>query len=64
MKPSTHDGKSVLYVDHFKLTHSGTIVGQSDDGSVLLVQSDKQGVKPAPFHFTITPEILPAVLVK
>ena len=64
MKTSKFDGKSVLYVDHFKIAHSGHIVGQSDDGKVLLVQSDKKGVKPSPWHFTITPDILPAVLVK
>ena len=64
MKTSTHDGKAVIYVDHFKIAHTGTVVGQSDDGSRLYIQSNRKGIKPAPWHFTITPDILPAVLAK
>ena len=64
MKTSIHDGKAVTYVDHFKIAHTGKIVGQADDGSVFYVQSDRKGIKPAPWHFTVTPKILPAVLNK
>jgi len=64
MKPSTHDGQPVTYVDHNLIAHTGVIVGQSDDGKLLYVRSTRKGVKPASWHFTITPAIMPAVVGK
>ena len=64
MKSSEFDGQSVLYVDALKIPHSGVIVGQSNDESVLLVQSDNPNAPKADWHFSVTRELLPAVLVQ
>lgn len=64
MKPSEFDGQSVVYVDPLKIPHSGVIVGQSNDESRLLVQSDNPNVPDAAWHFSIDRSIIDAVLVQ
>lgn len=53
MKKSKHDGKPVRYVDHFKLVHTGSVVGQSDDGQWLFCQSDRSTAPPKEWHFKV-----------
>lgn len=53
MKKSQHDGQPVIYTDHMKLTHTGTVVGQSNDGQWLYCQSDKPSAPPAQWHFKV-----------
>ena len=53
MKKSTHNGKPVIYVDHFKLTHTGVVVGMSDDGKWLLIHSDHPSAPSQQWHFKV-----------
>jgi len=62
IKPSEFDGTPVLYVDKFHFQHSGVIVGQSQDGKWLYVQSDNPNVEDADWHFKVTRGTLPALL--
>jgi hypothetical protein len=63
LKASEYDGKRVMYVDHFRLTHDGVIVGSSDDGKQLLVRSLNPKAPAGQWHFSITPELFPALEV-
>lgn len=63
MKPSQFDGKQISYVDHFRLTHEGVIVGQSDNGELLFVRSINPKVPPQEWHFTINPALFPLLEV-
>jgi hypothetical protein len=60
---SEFDGRRVVHVDAMRLQHSGVIVGQSQDGAWLFVQSDRPGVSEKVWHFKVKRAILPAILV-
>ena len=63
MKPSQFDGKQITYVDHFRLTHEGVIVGESDDGKQLYVRSINPKAPPQEWHFAINPALFPLLEV-
>lgn len=64
MKTSEFDGQSVAYVDALKIPHTGVVAGQSNDGARILVQSDNPNAPQAAWHFSVSRDLLPAVLVQ
>lgn len=64
MMPSEWDGQSVTYVDPLKMTHTGAVVGQSEDGQWVYVQSDNPDALLTDWHFKVKAEWMPAILDK
>lgn len=64
MVSSAYNNQHVVYVDALQMVHSGIIVGQSEDGRWLLVQSDNPVVPPADWHFRIAAENVDLFLKK
>lgn len=64
MKTSEFDGQAVVYVDALKIPHTGVVVGQSNDGARLLIQSDNPNAPAAAWHFSVDRELIDAVLVQ
>lgn len=62
MKPSSHDGEQILYVDPVGIAHTGVIVGQSDDDQWYYVQSDNPIVPPREWHFKVSGDILQGII--
>ncbi len=64
MKTSEFDGQAVAYVDALKIPHTGVVVGQSNDGAQILIQSDNPNAPQADWHFSVSRELIDAVLVQ
>lgn len=61
---SEFDNRRVAYVDNMRLSHTGMVVGQSPDKKWIYIQSDRQGVPDADWHFKVSREILPGILTQ
>lgn len=62
MKPNAHNGERILHVDGSGYAHTGIVVGESDDGHAVYIQSDKPTMPKAVWHFTIRKPALPTLL--
>lgn len=62
MNPSEFNGRRVLHIDGGGVQHSGLIVGETDDGESVYVQSDNPIAPLAEWHFTVSKSVLPALI--
>lgn len=62
MVVSAFNDKRVLHVDGGGLQHSGVVVGESDDGERVYVQSDSPNAPAVEWHFTVSKALLPVLI--
>ncbi len=63
MKRHPQNGTSVLHVDGAAHTHSGVIVGQSDDGARVYVKSDSpHAPKQSSWDFNVNQAMVPTLI--
>lgn len=65
MIETQYDGQKVEYIDPLMMRHTGVVIGGSEDGEWLFVQSDQYVVSdPDEWHFKVRVEMLPLVTVE
>lgn len=62
MRPSRYNGRHLTYVDPAKLVHTGIVIGESEDGDWIYVQSDQFAAGPDDWHFKVARVMLPGML--
>lgn len=64
MIATRYDGQKVEYIDPLGIPHRGVVVGGSEDGVWLFVQSEGYVVSdPQEWHFKVRVETAPLVIV-